>query len=106
MTFNNRVEFLDHCIAGERSQFNSLLSKTNFNTFDRGYELFRDYIKQKGSITNISCEVCPDSLTFHISSKKPMDEIVSEGLPKRGITQTATDTGVDLNIKLIDVVVL
>lgn len=106
MTFNNRVEFLDHCIAGERSQFNSLLSKTNFNTFDRGYEVYRDYVKQKNSITDISCEVFQDSITFHITSKKSMDEIISDGMPKRGITQTVTDTGVDLNIKLIDAVIL
>lgn len=106
MVFNDRLDFLDQCIAGEKTQFEKIVSKTAFNTFDRGYDLYRDYIKQKNSITEVTCDVMPDSITFHISSPKALEDLVSENIPKKGITPIATDKGVDLNIKLIDVVIL
>lgn len=106
MIFTDRLEFLDQCIAGEKTLFNKILSKDIFNTFDKGFDLYRDHIKYKNSITNISCDVSEDHITFHLKSKKSMDELVSDNIPKRGITSIKTDDGVDLNIKLIDVVTL
>lgn len=106
MIFNDRLAFLDQCIAGEKTQFEKIVSKTVFNTFDRGYDLYRDYIKQKNSITEVTCDVNPDGVTFHFDSVKPLEELISENMPKKGITSIATDKGVDLNIKLIDVVIL
>lgn len=106
MIFNDRLSFLDQCIAGEKTQFDKIVSKTVFNTFDRGYELYRDYIKQKNSVTDVTCDVNSDGVTFHINSSKSIEELVSENLPKKGITPISTDNGIDLNIKLIDVVIL
>lgn len=106
MIFNDRLSFLDQCIAGEKTQFDKIVSKEAFNTFDRGYDLYRDYIKQKNSITNVTCDVDSEGVTFHISSSKSLEELVSENLPKKGITPITTDNGIDLNIKLIDVVIL
>ena len=48
----------------------------------------------------------PDSVTFHFSSSKSLNDLISENMPKKGITPIATDKGVDLNIKLIDFVIL
>lgn len=106
MIFNDRLSFLDQCIAGEKTQFDKIASKTVFNTFDRGYELYRDYIKQKNSVTDVTCDVNSDGVTFHINSPKSIEELVSENLPKKGITPISTDNGIDLNIKLIDIVIL
>lgn len=106
MIFNDRLAFLDQCIAGDKTQFDKIVSKTTFNTFDRGYDLYRDYIKQKNSVTELTCDVSSDSITFHISSEKPVRDLISENMPKKGITSIATDKGVDLNIKLIDIVIL
>lgn len=105
MIFSDRLAFLDQCIAGEKTQFDKILSKTVFNTFDRGYDLYRDYIKQKKSITDVSCDIDSNSITFHITSSKPIEDILSENIPKKGITSTATNNGVDVNIVLMDVVV-
>lgn len=106
MVFNDRLAFLDQCIAGDKTQFEKIVSKTTFNTFDKGYDLYRDYIKQKNSITEVTCDVTPDSVTFHIFSPKSLEDLISDNIPKKGITPIATDRGVDLNIKLIDVVIL
>lgn len=104
MIFSNRLEFIDQCIASDKTQFEKIVSKEAFNTVDRGYDLYRDYIKQKSSVVEFSCEVYPDEVVFHIRSKKGIDELVSENMPKKGISTVGTDVGVDLNIKLIDVV--
>lgn len=106
MIFNDRLSFLDQCIAGEKTQFEKIVSKTTFNTFDRGYDLYRDYIKQKNTITGLSCDVMPDSVTFHFKSSKSLEDLISENMPKKGITPIATDNGVDLNIKLMDMIIL
>ena len=53
MIFNDRLSFLDQCIAGEKTQFDKIVSKEAFNTFDRGYDLYRDYIKQKRQFCQI-----------------------------------------------------
>lgn len=106
MIFNDRLSFLDQCIAGEKTQFDKIVSKEAFNTFDRGYDLYRDYIKQKSSVTEVTCDIMPDSVTFHFSSSKSLNDLISENMPKKGITPIATDKGVDLNIKLIDFVIL
>lgn len=106
MIFNDRLEYLDQCIAGEKTQFDLLLSKEFFNTVDRGYDLYRDYIKQKSSITDVHCKVFEDEIVLELNSDKELEEIVSENMPKKGITPTKTDTGVNLHIKLIDLVTL
>lgn len=106
LIFNDRLEFYDQCIAGERAQFELLLSKEVFNTFDRGYELYRDYIKQKNTITDVNCTVEDNEVIVHIKSSKSADDLVSENIPKRGILPTATDMGVDLHISLIDIMLL
>ena len=106
MIFNDRLDFYDQCIAGERAQFDLLLSKKIFNTFDRSYDLYRDYIKQKNTVTDVNCSVEEDELIVHIKSNKSLEDLVSENIPKRGINPTPTDKGVDIHISLIDVVVL
>ena len=106
MTFNDRLDFLDQCIAGEKTQYDKIVSVTTFNTFDRGYDIYRDYIKQKNSITEVSCDVMSDSVTFHMETSKSLEELVSENIPKKGITPIATDKGIDLNIKIMDIVAL
>ena len=37
-------DFIDQCVAGERTRFEQLLSINIFNSFDRSYEVYRDYI--------------------------------------------------------------
>lgn len=106
MIFNDRISFYDQCIAGERAQFELLFSKEIFNTFDRGYELYRDYIKQKNTVTDVACTVDENELVVHIKSDKSVEDLVSENIPKRGINPTATDLGVDLHISLIDMIML
>jgi hypothetical protein len=104
MIFDNRLAFFDQCIAGDRTQFDLLLSKDIYNTFDRSYELYRDYIRQKNSITDVSCSVGENELVFHMESKKTIEDLISDNMPKKGIIQDQTKTGVDLHIALIDVV--
>lgn len=104
MIFNDRLDFFDQCIAGERAQFDLLLSKNVFNTFDKGYDLYRDYILKKNSITNVDCNVVEDELIVHLKSDNKTSDLVSENMPKKGITAIPTDNGVDLHIKLIGVV--
>lgn len=106
MIFNNRLEFIDQCIASDKAQFEKIVSKEAFNTVDKGYDLYRDYVKQKNSIVGFTCEVYPDEVIFHMTSNKGIDELISENMPKKGITTNSTDIGVDLNIKLIDMVSL
>lgn len=105
MILKNRLEFLDQCIAGERAQYDKILSREIFNTFDRGFDLYKDYIKSKNSITNITCEVNEGEITFHLYTKKGIDDIVSDNMPKRGISSNMSDNGVDLHINLIDTII-
>lgn len=102
MKLNDRLEFIDQCVAGERARFNQLLSIGVFNSFDRSYEVYRDYIKQKTKISDIRCDVDEENLILHITSSVSMEDLLSENLPKKGIQPVVTDNGVDLNIKLID----
>lgn len=103
MKIKDRLEFIDQCVAGEKTRFQELLSTKVFDSFDRGYTLFRDYIKQKNSITDLSCEVVDNTLTLHITSDLPMDTLLSENIPKKGITAVSTNNGMDLNINIIDI---
>ena len=102
MKLNDRLEFIDQCVAGERTRFDQLLSIGIFNSFDRSYEVYRDYIRQKNKITDVSCDVTGDSLVLHIIAPLPMEELLSENFPKKGISPVVTEQGVDLNIKLMD----
>lgn len=104
MIFNDRLEYYDQCIAGEKTQYIKLVSKEVFNTFDRGYDLYRDYIKQKSTISNVDCSVEDGEIILHFESKKTIEELVSDNLPKKGITPTATEKGVDLHIKIMDII--
>jgi hypothetical protein len=99
---NDRLQFIDQCVAGEKTRFQKLLSIAVFDGFSRSYEIYRDYIRQKNNIDDISCDVDEEILTLHLVSGAPMDDLLSENFPKRGVTPVITDRGVDLNIKLID----
>ena len=103
MKVKDRLEFIDQCVAGEKTQFQTLLSKKIFNSFDRGYEIFRDYIKQKNKIKDISCEVKDNDLILHIVSDLSTEDLVSDNIPKKGISSIDTDNGMDLNIKITDI---
>ena len=103
MKLKDRLEFIDQCVAGEKTQFQNLLSKRVFNSLDRSYEIFRDYIKRKSEIKDINCEVKDNNLVLHIVSDLSMDALLSDNVPKKGITSVDTDDGMDLNIKLIDI---
>lgn len=102
MKINDRLDFIDQCVAGERTRFEQLLSINIFNSFDRSYEAYRDYIRQKSKIKDISCDVTDETLVLHIVSSVPMEELLSENFPKKGVLPVATERGVDLNIKLMD----
>ena len=100
MIFRNRMEFIDQCIAGEKTQFKLFLSPNVFSTIERGYELYRDYIKQKNTITSITCNVIDEDLVFHIISTKKQKDLIPDNFPKKGITIVTTDDGLDLHIKI------
>lgn len=102
MKINDRLEFIDQCVAGERTRFEQLLSIGIFNSLDRSYELYRDYIRQKNKVNDIQCDVNEEALVLHIVSLASMEELLSENLPKKGITPVETERGMDLNIKLMD----
>jgi hypothetical protein len=96
------LQFIDQCVAGEKTRFQKLLSITVFDSFSRSYEIYRDYIRQKNTIDDISCDVDDETLVLHLVSDASMEDLLSENFPKRGVTPVVTNRGVDLNIKLID----
>ena len=102
MIFHDRMEFIDQCIAGEKTQFNLLLSENIFGAVERGYELYRDYIKRKQSVSNINCTVTNNDVIFHITSTEKPESLISDNFPKKGIQLCSTDDGVDLHIILIE----
>jgi len=102
MTFKDRLEYIDQCVAGEKERFQKILSIRAFNSFDRSYELFRDYIKQKNTIKDVSCDVSDESITIHIASDSTMEELLSDSFPKKGVVPVETETGIDLHISLIE----
>ncbi|MCM1218509.1 MAG: hypothetical protein NC548_28815 [Lachnospiraceae bacterium] len=103
MKFDNRLEFIDQCVAGEMARFQQLLSRTVFDSFERGYEIYRDYIKQKNTITSFDCDVSENDMVFHIGTASTMEELLTENFPKKGITTVDTDHGMDLHIKLMTI---
>lgn len=105
MNVKDRLQFLDQCVAGEKSRFDKLLSIKIFDDFDWSYRIYRDYIRQKNKITDINCEISEDQLTIRIESDVPMEELLSENFPKKGITPIQTDKGVNLNINLMDSII-
>lgn len=102
MIFKDRLQFMDHCVAGEKTRFQNLISAKSFNSLDRSYEIYRDYIRQKNRIKGVACDVDNENLILHLTSEVPLEELLSENFPKKGVTPVETDNGVDLNIKLID----
>lgn len=102
MIFHDRMEFIDQCIAGEKTQFELLLSKNIFGTVERGYELYRDYIKQKNTIINVNCVVTDKDVVFHIKSTQNPETLIPDNFPKKGINIDITDDGLDLHINLIE----
>lgn len=102
MKLNDRLQFLDQCVAGEKARFDELLSLHVYDGFSRSYEIYRDYIRQKNTIADVSCDVSDGCLILHLKTSAPMDDILADTFPKRGVTPVSTDKGVDLNIKLID----
>mgnify|MGYP003571291000 CR=1 FL=1 len=103
MIFKDRLQYIDQCVAGEKARFQKLLSITVFNSFDRSYEIYRDYIRQKNTVNDVRCDVDDELLIVHIDSDSSMEELLSESFPKKGVVPVATDTGVDLHIKLMDI---
>jgi hypothetical protein len=104
MKLNDRLQFLDQCVAGEKTRFEKLLSINVYDSFSRSYEIYRDYVRQKNTIANVSCDVDDENLILHIASSASVEDLLSESFPKRGVIPIVTDSGVDLNIKLIDTV--
>lgn len=102
MIIKDRLGFLDQCVAGDKTRFQTLLSIKVFDDFDWGYRIYRDYIKQKSTVTNIRCEVNEQNLSIHLETSTAMEELLSENFPKKGIVPVKTETGVDLNINLMD----
>lgn len=102
MQINNRLQYLDHCVAGDITSFNELLSKNVFNTFDRSYEIYRDYIKQKQSIEKIHCHIDATDLVVKLTSNKSLEEIVSNNIPKKVRPLKSAD-GIELHMKLMDI---
>lgn len=101
MKFDNRLEFIDQCVAGEMARFQQLLSRDIFESFERGYEIYRDYIKQKNTITSLACDVSENGVVFHIETASTMEDLLTENFPKKGITTVDTNHGMDLHIKLM-----
>lgn len=106
MKFTDRLSYIDQCVAGEKEAFQTLLSQRVFNAFDRGYDLFRDYVHQKSTITDVSCTVDESDVILHIQSTTGMGELISENIPKKGVTSIATPDGVDLHIKISNVAII
>lgn len=105
MIFEDRLKYFDQCICvSDKEHFNMLFSKNIFNTFDKGFDIYKDYINHKQEITSVSCDVIPGELILHLVSEKDIGDIISNNIPKRGITSHKTDEGVDLHIKLMDCV--
>lgn len=102
MQFNNRLEYLDHCVAGDITSFNTLLSRNVFNTFDQSYNVYRDYIKHKQSVEQIRCRIHADDLIVELKSKESLSDLISENIPKK-ILPTESSDGVELHMKLIDI---
>lgn len=102
MNIKDRLQYLDYCVAGERARFNKLLSMEVFNGFNRSYEVFRDYIRQKNNISDLSCEINEETLVIHINSNSSIEDLLSDNFPKKGITPIKTDNGVDLHFKLVE----
>ena len=100
MIFKDRLQYIDQCVAGENARFQKLLSITTFNSFDRSYEIYRDYIRQKSTVKDVTCDVTDEDITIHLTTKVPMEDLLSENFPKKGVVPIETDTGVDLHIKL------
>lgn len=101
MKFDNRLEFIDQCVAGEMARFQQLLSRDVFESFERGYEIYRDYIKQKNTITGLACDVSENGVVFHVETTSAMEDLLTENFPKKGITTVDTNRGMDLHIKLM-----
>lgn len=104
MQFNTRLEYLDNCVAGDITSFNTLLSTKVFDTFDRSYELYRDYIKKKQLVDSVSCMVYDTELVMQLKLSQPSGDMVSDNIPKRGITCSQEDDRVDIHIKLMDLI--
>ena len=105
MIIKDRLSFLDQCVAGDKTRFQSLLSIKVFDDFDWGYRIYRDYIRQKSKVTDISCDIDDEKLSIHLETVTTMEELLSENFPKKGIVPVKTESGVDLNINLIDSII-
>ena len=103
MIFKDRLQYIDQCVAGEKARFQKLLSISTFNSFDRSYEIYRDYIRQKSTVSDVKCDVDDELLIIHIKSNSSMEDLLSESFPKKGVVPVPTETGVDLHIKLMDI---
>lgn len=104
MQFETRLEYLDYCVAGNLASFNEFLSTRVFDTFDRSYEIYRDHVKRKASIESVQCEVDGDQLVVHLKSKELLPAIISDNIPKRGIECSQKEDGVDLHMRLINII--
>ena len=101
MKFDNRLEFIDQCVAGEMARLQQFVSRKVFDSFERGYEIYRDYIKQKSTITSFACDVSEDDVVFHIGTTSNMEDLLTENFPKKGISTISTNQGMDLHIKIM-----
>ena len=102
MTFKDRLQYFDHCISGEKVRFQKLFSIDVFDSFDRSYEIYRDYIKSKNNVSSISCTIDEDYLTIHLGSKSDIEDLLTDNFPKRGISPIKTNSGIDIQIKLVE----